>query len=184
MSNRKLARIGHSGKENQITNTHYTSKDVSIPDDFLTGPADKPVTLTPVPFATSRVPEYDGLVAVVLDNVISPEECQQLLELAEASAESQEEGASPWRPALVNVGVGREIAITDYRNSDRIIWDKQTIVDRLWNRRIQADGLKELLSKTPDDDIGLPGRWAFERLNDRMRFLKYTEGQFFNCEFT
>jgi hypothetical protein len=159
--------------------TQYLSNDVSIPASFLRGRPAKPITLTPVPFSSSEVPEYDGATAVILGNVLSPEECQQLLELAEQSVPLEEEGDSPWKPALVNAGAGLEVAIPEYRNSDRIIWDQQTIVDRLWDRLIQAEGLKELLSKTPDDKAGSAGRWVFERVNDRMRFLKYTPGQFF-----
>lgn len=159
--------------------TSYASNDVSIPETFLTGPAEKPITVTHVPFATSKVPEYDGLLAIVLDNVISPEECKKLLMLAVESAPIKEEGASAWQPALVNVGGGLEAALPDRRSNDRIVWDSQTIVDRLWDRCLQADGVKELLSKTPADRPELEGRWVFERVNERMRFLKYTPGQFF-----
>lgn len=164
--------------------TEYHSNKVDIPDSFLKGPPAKPITVAHVPFATSAVPEYDGKLAVILDNVLSPEECQQLLQLAEASVPASSEGhTSPWRPALVNVGAGREVAIQDYRNSDRIIWDEQEIVDRLWGRCIQAEGVQELLSQVPSDRKGSSRQWAFSRVNNRMRFLKYTPGQFFKGTF-
>ncbi|KAK2598170.1 hypothetical protein QQS21_005721 [Conoideocrella luteorostrata] len=159
--------------------TRYLSKPVPISSTFLKGPPAKPITVQPIPFAASSVPEYDGATAVILDNVLSPLECQQLLHLAESSVSLDEEHASPWRPALVNMGVGWEVAIADYRNSDRIIWDEQTIVDRLWDRCLQADGIEEMFSKTPEDNDELMGRWVFERVNERMRFLKYTPGHFF-----
>lgn len=178
MSNQKNVKLPHNSNVPQ--QTHYVSKDIPIPDTFLTGPSEMPVTLAHVPFATSEVPEYKGLLAVVLDNVLSPDECQQLLKLAEESVPlGEEDGASPWRPALVSTGFGMEVAITDYRNSDRLIWDQQTVVDRVWDRCAQVEGLKELLSEPPEDRPKSMGRWVFERVNERMRFLKYTSGQFF-----
>ncbi|OAR01887.1 hypothetical protein LLEC1_08061, partial [Akanthomyces lecanii] len=92
---------------------------------------------------------------------------------------------------LVNMGGGYEAAVTDYRNSDRIIWDSQTVVDRVWERCLQARGggegesMGQMLSRPPEGrkarkrSKSCGGEWKFERLNERMRFLKYTEGQFF-----
>ncbi|OAA74244.1 oxidoreductase domain containing protein [Cordyceps fumosorosea ARSEF 2679] len=160
--------------------THYTSRPVDIPESFLQTPPSAPITFRHVPFADSALPEYAGCLAVVLDNVLAEEECGELLRLAEASSD---DAASPWRPALVNVGGGFEVSVADYRNSDRIIWDSQAVVDRIWQRCLLARGEGEgesiagMLSETPGNRGG--GRWAFERLNERMRFLKYTNGQFF-----
>lgn len=173
----------------QPQRTTYTSVAVDIPGEFLKTPPEAPITFQHVSFAKSEVPEYDDCFAVVIDNVLSPAECAQLLNLAEQSVPVNEgEEVSPWRPALVNMGVGWEIPITDYRNSDRIIWDNQVIVDRLWERCLQAQGegdsIEKLLSKTPNDMDDSDGKWNFERLNNRMRFLKYTKGQFFKREFS
>ena len=159
--------------------TRYISNAIAIPDSFLTSAPVAPVTLRHVPFASSEIPEYAGRLAVSLDNVLSPEECQQLLTLAEASVPMEDGVESPWRPALLNVGVGLEVVATEVRNNDRIIWDEQTVVDRLWQRCLNAEGLKDLMSRTPEDKHVLSGRWVFERVNNRMRFLKYTPGQYF-----
>ena len=159
--------------------TRYISNAIAIPDSFLTSAPVAPVTLRHVPFASSEIPEYAGRLAVSLDNVLSPEECQQLLTLAEASVPMEDGVESPWRPALLNVGVGLEVVATEVRNNDRIIWDEQTVVDRLWQRCLNAEGLKDLMSRTPKDKHVLSGRWVFERVNNRMRFLKYTPGQYF-----
>jgi hypothetical protein len=173
--------------------SNYSSKPVPIPDDFLTTtPSDaQPVTVEQIDFSATVLPEYAGCYAVLLDNVISPSECETLLKLAEASvpALEQGEGGDAWQPALVNIGGGFEILSPEYRNSDRIIWDQQTIVDRLWERCLAAPGLGEKLGVVEQDVVvlgpsrsGRVQRWEFRRLNDRMRFLRYRKGQFFKRE--
>lgn len=66
----------------------YNFAPVPIPDSFLSTANPPPdaqlVTLTPVDFS-SVLPEYQGCHAVVLENVLSPSECAQLLRMAEAS---------------------------------------------------------------------------------------------------
>jgi hypothetical protein len=100
-----------------------------------------------------------------------------------------------WDTARVNVGGGYEVIIPDYRNSDRIIWDNQEIMTRLWKRILQADdGIKEYLSKMQgqkyEEVLGY-GRGGGDEaawyptdfgLNQRMRFLKYGAGQFFKSK--
>ncbi|KAI1121385.1 hypothetical protein F5Y10DRAFT_256450 [Nemania abortiva] len=165
--------------------TVYRSNDVAIPDDFLkSDPADaQPITYTPIDFKNSVLPEYEGCYAVVLDHVLSPSECAQLIRLAEDSVmdEDKEDGSS-WRPALVNVGGGFEVEIPDYRNSDRIIWDNQEIVDRMWARMATVSEIREALSAVPTFALDVPAdsaSYEFYKVNKRLRFLKYTPGQFF-----
>ncbi|KAL7623111.1 hypothetical protein AAE478_006790 [Parahypoxylon ruwenzoriense] len=165
----------------------YQSKDVAIPDDFLkSAPADaEPISFRQIDFADTVLPEYKGLYAVVLDHVLSASECAALLRLAESSvADANRHGAdaSPWGPALVNYGGGYEIAATDYRNSDRIIWDQQEVVDRLWARLGQVPQVRDaLLSVLPLRGRGVETWWDFQRVNQRMRFLRYGPGQFFRA---
>lgn len=164
--------------------TSYTSKPVDIPHDFLSPEHALPVTVTPIDFTQTPLPEYAGLYAVVLDNVLSAEECSELLRLAEASAPNSDGKSGSWQPALVNVGRGYESAMTDYRNSDRIVWDEKEVVRRLWERI--EDGVKQSLDKI-EGNPSVQGRWEaergqkwrFTRMNERMRFLKYGKGQFF-----
>ncbi|GAP83015.1 putative oxidoreductase domain-containing protein [Rosellinia necatrix] len=165
--------------------TIYRSNDVAIPDGFLkSDPADaRPITHTAIDFKSSVLPEYEGCYAVVLDHVLSPTECAQLIKLAEDSVveEDREEG-SPWRPALVNVGGGYEVEIPHYRKSDRIIWDNQDIVDRLWARMGHLPEIKDKLMTLPGvaaDTSAQDHKYEFYRVNKRLRFLKYTPGQFF-----
>ncbi|KAM0523849.1 hypothetical protein ACHAPE_001101 [Trichoderma viride] len=159
----------------------YKSNHVDIPDTFLTGPASEPVTITPVPFKESGLPEYTKCKAWTLDNVLSREECRELIAYAEASAVLEKPGDSPWKPALVSVAPGLEAAAPNYRNSDRIVWDTQLLVDRLWDRCAQAKGLQELVAAAPcpRPNRTSQGTWKFAGLNERMRFLKYGPGMFF-----
>lgn len=175
--------------------TTYENAPVEIPADFLTtSPPDaQPMTISAINWASSVLPENAGRYAVVLDNVLSASECAELLQLAEASVPESKRGTSGarfWRPALVNVGNGFEAFHPNYRNSDRIIWDNQEIVDRLWDRCLLAPGLKERLAVIENEESilgpirkGGRQRWNFRRLNDRMRFLKYGPGQFFRPHF-
>ncbi|KAI0479849.1 hypothetical protein F4859DRAFT_477537 [Xylaria cf. heliscus] len=167
--------------------TIYRSKDVAIPDDFLkSDPADaQSITYTPIDFKNSVLPEYDGCYAVVLDHVLSPSECTQLLQLAEDSVmdEDKEDGSS-WRAALVNVGDGYEVEMPHYRKGERIIWDSEEIVDRLWARMVVLPEIRENLSSLPGLAIDTSvdrTKYKFFRVNKRLRFLKYTSGQFFKA---
>ncbi|SPO05593.1 uncharacterized protein DNG_08280 [Cephalotrichum gorgonifer] len=158
--------------------TEYKSQHVPIPDSFLTTPPAKPVVATHIDWSSSPLPSNKGRTALVIDNVLSPEECVKLLELTEASVPREDgDTSSPWKPALVNVAVGFETHAPDYRNSERIIWDNQVIVDRIWERIAQADGVRALLETVPGAYID--EEWHFRRFNERMRFLKYSSGQFF-----
>ncbi|KAG8831116.1 hypothetical protein FRC17_003644 [Serendipita sp. 399] len=183
--------------------TSYTSEDVDVDPDFLLAtPLDaKPILTYPIVFKDSLLPEYDGYYAVVLDNVLSPSECAQLIKYAEMSAgmigaqevngdtTSEEKKKKGWIPALVNLGDGKEARLTYYRDSDRIIWDNQELVDRLWDRCLNGGDesvIRDKLQTLANDPL-VQGHWEFKRghrwrmkrLNERMRFLKYGKGQFF-----
>ncbi|KAI1112316.1 oxidoreductase domain-containing protein [Nemania sp. NC0429] len=180
---RRGARTGMSGAP---VKTIYRSNAVAIPDDFLRrDPADaQPITHQTIDFAASVLPEYAGLYAAILDHVLSPSECAQIIQLAEDSVMEQDREAdgSPWRPALVNVGGGYEVEIPDYRKSGRIIWDSQEIVDRLWGRLAALPEIRESLSTLPPSAVDAsvdPTKYEFYRVNKRLRFLKYTPGEFF-----
>ena len=177
----------------QIVKTNYTSDPVDIPNDFL-APLFDPTTIKveKVDFANSVLPEYRKLYAVVLDNVLSQEECDQLIHLAELSAGGHGEKKlvnNGWIPAMVNAGVGLEFSAPEYRNSDRIVWDNNVLVERLWKRIFQGEGMKEYLSvldgeeyyPVVGDGARRGERWTVtnQGMNERMRFLKYGAGQFF-----
>jgi len=172
----------------------YQSLTIPIPDSFLViDPLDaKPITAQKVNWRSTPLPEYDGSYAVVLDNVLSPSECDTLLQLAEDSvADRGASGTRTWRPALVNFGAGYEILRKEYRNSDRIVWDNQTVANRLWARCVRAEGIAEELAEVVEPwspsassrrGPQVDKKWHFSCVNQRMRFLKYEGGQFFRRE--
>ncbi|KAK4113556.1 hypothetical protein N656DRAFT_778347 [Canariomyces notabilis] len=191
---------------NRPIKTTYRSNLVPIPPDFLTSPATDspgPVTTTQIHWPSTPLAQYGDAYAVVLDNVLSPSECATLLALAEASVPRNEDGGGgddggggndPWQPALVNVGGGYEVLTREYRNSDRIVWDCQEVVDRIWRRCVLggAEGLvRKRLAEVGGGETAITGgsrrrweegdagRWKFLRVNERMRFLRYKKGQFF-----
>lgn len=170
--------------------TSYTSREVTLDASFLSTPSSAPdaapVAAHRVDFRKTALSQRGAAYAIVLDNVLSPSECAQLLALAEASS-SASDPAKPWQPALVNAGPGREALIPEYRNSERIIWDEQRVMDLLWARCMLADGLAEDIVKLEGEEkahiLGAHAkkqtRWRFTRLNERMRFLRYEKGMFF-----
>lgn len=199
--------------EGEVIPVKYFSKDVAIPPDFLSltspPPDAQPVTLTPIDWRETSLPEYEGRYAAVVDNVISPSECQALLRLAEASVDLprlnefwETPGVErPWRPAMVNAGAGLEVLDSHYRNSERLVWDCQEVADRLWARCLQGEvgelirrRLEVLEGDRDESIVGArrraklwdlpPQRWEMRKLNKRLRFLKYEPGQFFRRKFS
>ncbi|KAL2178076.1 uncharacterized protein P884DRAFT_242331 [Thermothelomyces heterothallicus CBS 202.75] len=210
--NRAPARPSHKRDSNIPVKTSYVSNRVALPPGFLTtAPPDaRPATAKRIDFASSPLPEYAGRYAAVLDHVLSPSECAALLALAEASVplssgpgnnDAADNDDDPWHPALVNVGGGFEVLQPDYRNGDRIIWDCQEVVDRIWARCLAAAaaaapaggvegdaGLLERVAAVEAGEVAIVGhnprqrdgaRWEFSRVNERMRFLRYEKGGFF-----
>jgi hypothetical protein len=183
-----------------VFKTTYTSIPVPIPDTFLAPlPDPSVIKVEKIDFAKTTIPEYKNLYAVVLDNVLSQEECNQLIYMAEQSAGAHQDDDDKvpnngWRPAMVNAGLGYEFVALDYRNSDRIIWDEKVLVKRLWDRVLQGKGMKEYLSVLDGEEyydvVGDVAtrrgeRWVATKqgINERMRFLKYGAGQYFRRAF-
>ncbi len=146
------------------------------PSTFLSGPA-PPITLNRINFGQTALTEYKGYYAVVLDNVLSPEECQTLV----AAAQEQTNGV--WEPAMVNVGGGRQKVVLDTRNCGRIIWDSPEVAAKIWARIKDSVPEMEVLEQWPNVTGNGPVKrgetWKMTRLNERMRFLKYGAGQYF-----
>jgi hypothetical protein len=150
----------------------------TLPSDFLRTPA-VGLSASKIDFATSALPEYQDLYAVVIDGVLSETECEQLLRAAEATTNGT------WERAMVNVGMGQQKLITDLRNCGRIIWDSKDVVDRIWSRIGHVAEVQEILRLVNVPKIVGNGPvkrkeiWTFSRPNERMRFLKYSGGEYF-----
>ena len=107
------------------------------------------------------LPEIYGknpnLLAFTLDNVLSVGECEDLIRETEARG---------YELALLNTGGGSQDLRTDVRNSKRCIVDCQERAGLIWER------IKNHLPQTWQSHpvVGL---------NERLRFLKYSPGEYF-----
>ena len=175
----KSGTSSNAGKQQQgdtIKDSHATYK------NFLQCPPQgSQITKTDVDWNAAKLPKYDGLYVTVLDNCFTEAECKTLVSLAEV----QTNGV--WEQAMINVGGGQQMLITDARDCGRIIWDDREIVQRIWNRvKDHVPEILDLRDQAKVTGIGPVKRkevWRMERLNERMRFLKYGKGQYFRREF-
>jgi hypothetical protein len=121
--------------------------------------------------------EYDKHWAVVLDGVLSKEECQTLLSVAEASTDAK------WERAMVNTGMGMQAMYEDVRKCGRIILDSREIAAKIWERVApsvpEIHSLHNWANVTGNGPWKRKETWKVTRLNERMRFLKYVGGEYF-----
>ena len=98
-----------------------------------------------------------GLWAIQMEQVFNEEECQKIIEAAEARG---------FEKALINVGGGLQVLQNDYRRSQRVMVDDIKLTEEIFNR------IKDALPKSfhGRDLVGL---------NERLRILKYLPGDFF-----
>lgn len=148
---------------------------------LLSGPPPSNMTAKQVDFSKTSLPQYSGYYAVVIDNVLSPAECQAWIDASEATTEPK----GTWERAMVNIGGGQQKMIEDIRNCGRIIWDSQDMVNRLWSRLAtlpEVEAITKLKNMPHITGAGPAKRgevWRFTRPNERMRFLKYVGGEYF-----
>ena len=98
-----------------------------------------------------------NLLAFTLDNVLSGAECEELIK------ETEDRG---YEMALINTGGGNQDLRTDIRNSKRCIIDSQDRAGFIWER---------IKSHVPQTWKSRP----VVGLNERLRFLKYSPGEYF-----
>lgn len=147
----------------------------AIRHDFLLRP--KVIHRATIDWKQTRLLQYEGLHAVILDNALTAYECEMLIKQAETTT------GGVWEQAMVNVGGGRQQFVPDTRDCGRIIWDDRDMVARIWDRvkdyvpEIHTlVGVPRVTGKGPAKRKEI---WKMSRCNERMRFLKYGEGQYF-----
>ena len=91
-------------------------------------------------------------LAIVIDNVLSPEECAQWIKDTESFG---------YEEALVNIGGGRQQKMTDVRNSSRCMVDDTAAAAQIWNR------VKSFIP----EDYSVTHKPI--EVNERLRFLRY-----------
>jgi len=121
--------------------------------------------------------------AVVVDEVLTKKECDVLI------ARSEKEG---YEQALLNVGGGHQIVASDIRNSDRCIIDDPEFAQKLWERITSA--VESFIDNDDEDDetkgslqlqkLYTPENgWSAVGLNERLRILRYRQGEYFKPHF-
>ncbi|TID26965.1 oxidoreductase domain-containing protein [Venturia nashicola] len=152
-----------------------------LPTDFLVGPPkDLAPRISKIDFAETELPEYAGLYAIVIDNIFTIQECEELVCLAEAQTNGK-----GWERAMVNIGGGRQAMYEDTRKCGRIIFDSPELASRMWER--VAPLIPEILRLEGEPQVmgwGPVKRgevWKCVGLNERLRFLKYVGGEFFKA---
>jgi hypothetical protein len=103
-------------------------------------------------------------LAFIIDNVITLEECNALINLSENDPDIK------YEDALLNIGGGKQIPAKDIRNNSRYIRDDFIISSEIFNR------ISHLLPQT--------WKWGKKTfliscLNERLRFLKYKKDEYF-----
>lgn len=150
-----------------------------LPKDFLSGPGPEKA-VQKIDFTRTPLPEYDGHYAVVVDNALTKEECDNLVRAAETK------NGGEWEQAMVNVGGGRQELIPHVRLCGRIIWDDRDIVEKIWSRVKDSvpeiEFLKDLPGVTGFGPVKRKETLKMSRLNERMRFLRYEPLQYFRRE--
>ena len=116
----------------------------------------------PAPVVKEAVPGVPG--AFVLHNFFTPQECADLVKVAE-------EGCG-FEQAKVSTGVGQMVAMTGYRNNERVIWHADpSFIEPVFRR---------LAPHLPTaEEAGAPDGWRPTGLNERLRIFKYSPGQSF-----
>jgi predicted 2-oxoglutarate/Fe(II)-dependent dioxygenase YbiX len=95
-------------------------------------------------------------LAFTLENVLTAEECKQLIEGSEQSGYTE-----------ARIGSNQGILVPDYRKGLRFMIDDKQFVSKLWSR---------ICDQIPDTFKS----YKVCGLNERLRFLRYDSGDFFN----
>ncbi|KAI9931381.1 hypothetical protein ASPWEDRAFT_169776 [Aspergillus wentii DTO 134E9] len=152
---------------------------MSIPDNFLREAPNASLRILDFQTTTPPIPAYKDHFAAVIDNFMTPDECTQLLHLANT------QNPTNWARAKVNAGNGKEVMEVDTRNCGRIIWDSPDLADRILHRLrpfIEQCGIQQIQNQPLVTGRGPAKRGEVvqvSRLNERFRFLRYEGGEYF-----
>ena len=133
-----------------------------------------------IDFTMTELPEYEGHYACILDNVLSADECANLIRAAKAQTDGE------WEHATINTGYNGQQIDTESRSCGRIIWNNDELAKRIWARcQVHVPEIIELKNRPLVVGAGhLMKDWALKvvGLNPSMRFLKYLDGNYFRRE--
>lgn len=109
--------------------------------------------------------------AVVIPNVFSKEECNDLI------ARADEAG---YEEAMVNIGGGRQQTMQEFRNNDRCIIDDPVLAELMWQRIWSECNRNDENAMLVEKLLEPKGKWQPVGINERLRFLRYKPGTFFS----
>ncbi|KAJ7274913.1 hypothetical protein C8J57DRAFT_1714646 [Mycena rebaudengoi] len=137
----------------------------------LLGHGPRYVTPGLIDFVAAGLPEYKDCYAIVIDSLFSKPELSAVLAQAEAS--------SPWEVAKINAGT-QAYTNTSYRSGQRIIYDSSELSEEIFKKvRPHLSDIEEIEETAYIDCQKAIQKWKMVRLNERLRFLRYSEGGFF-----
>ncbi|KAF9074102.1 hypothetical protein BDP27DRAFT_1196159, partial [Rhodocollybia butyracea] len=137
------------------------------------------IDFTSTPLAES----YSGAYALVIDNLLSSEECEDLIALAEST--------EPWQPAKLpgrSIKLEDQVLNTSYRHSDRILRFDHEAARKIYERVLPfveqdigviREGSKWSGIVADVVDGSVQGTWNLVGLNERLSFMRYGPGHFF-----
>lgn len=138
-----------------------TTVPTPLPEFLSTkAPSSQPIQVKPVVLPYLKPSEY---FAVVVKNIFTPEECQQLINVTNSKGYS---------PALLNVGRGLQQFVPDMRDGWRCIIDSEDFAKYLFG----------ILQPVLPPTFGNAGH-QLSGLNERLRFLYYLPGQAFEAHY-
>ena len=113
----------------------------------------------------SKDPKQEQKYLRVIENILTNQECQQLIKMSELKGFHQ---------ASINIG-GKQKIIEEVRNNDRCIIDDSKIMEEIWKRIFNVCQDEKLLfgpfKNSEYEAVGL---------NERMRILRYDPGTYFS----
>lgn len=145
--------------------------------EIIRRPSPSTCRVEQVDFESLGFSEHKDAFAILIHDLLTPEECDELRRAAEVEADGK------WSQALINNG-GHMVLAQEIRLCDRTVWDSPDVADALLARiRPHLPSNIVTLENSPhitsDDPVWSSGTWRISRLNDRLRFLRYQPGMYF-----
>ncbi|KAF4151412.1 hypothetical protein CNMCM6069_003888 [Aspergillus lentulus] len=157
----------------------------SVAEDYLPPQAPSNATVRRINFLNTDppIPQYKDYNAVIIDNILTEEECKELLRIAEASTVKDTSGSPTWDRAMINTGGGGQVLATVQRKCGRIIVDTPELADKLLARLmpfLKEEGVDHIRNQPLVTGLeGVGKAYRLCRLNEKLRFLKYEGGEYF-----
>ena len=156
----------------------FTSPPASVLET-LRNPSPTTCHTTRINFAAHGFSEHESAFALLIHDLLTPSETHTLRLAAETAAQGT------WSRALIQNG-SQQVLASNLRSCDRILWSSPEIASALL-AKILPHLPEEIVTLqegeaghvTSDDEVWSAATWRLERLNERLRFLRYEAGMYF-----